>query len=87
MPRVINKLDRISDDFEQVSPESRADLVAELFTRLDESQAADAVRLMTFWRNRQLRESKRSQIPPLMDRDEVEAAGKLALSPVPEVKQ
>lgn len=86
MARTINHLDRVSESFDMLDPMAQVDIVAELFTRLDAGQASHAMMLMSFWCKRQARHAG-SEVPPLMDKSEVEAAGKLALSPVSEVKQ
>ncbi len=92
MARTVNFIERISDDFDSLDGSmTRADVVFELFTRLEDLAKQEALRRITTHAKMagMMRPDgrRRSEVPPLMEREEVEAAGKLALSPVPEVKQ
>ena len=91
MARTIDHLERVSESFDTLDSMTQADIICELFTRLAESAKTEALRRivnhskMAGLMPREPR--KRSEVPPLMEKAEVEAAGKLALSPVSEVKQ
>lgn len=77
MPRVRNRINAISDDFDALTSVDKVDIVAELFTRLDQGQAAHAMMLMNFWQKRQ----SRVEVPELMEEAEVKQCGDLALAP------
>ncbi len=91
MPRIIDHVERVSESFDTLDSMTQADVICELFTRMSEPAKAEALRRITNhakMAGMMPRDGRRrSEVPPLMDRDEVEAAGKLALAPVEGPKQ
>ena len=87
MGRTINHVERISESFDALDSMTQSDIVFELFTRLTDAAKQSAFRRMDFHammsgtRPSTLDKPRRKStpVPPLMERAEVEAAGKLAL--------
>lgn len=91
MARTVDHLERVSESFDALDSVTQADIICELFSRLEDPAKTEALRRITNHAKMagliSREPQRRSAIPPLMERSEVEAAGKLALTPVPEVKQ
>lgn len=90
MSRTPDHINRISDSFDALAPDAQVDILAELFTRIDQDHQVATVRLMRFWQSHEAGRAKRKRVkietagPELMAPEEVKQCGDLALTEGPE---